>query len=70
MFESKDAMRIADIVRKSKGVATKALALAQQMANAITKVDKAHRRAMAATAVGQHALAAVFFVRFGQLGGR
>jgi len=52
-FDSKDAMRIHDILKKSAntdGVPdwNKVKAKSQQMANAITDYDKAHRRANAA----------------------
>ena len=66
-FESKDARRIADILTKSKGQAHKAIQFASNMAKAITKSDKALRRAAAADAAGQHQLAAIFYVRYGQL---
>lgn len=66
-YEPKDAMRIADIVRKSKGNLSKAMQLASTMATRITHADKALRRARAAEDVNEHKLAAIFFVRYGQL---
>lgn len=66
-FEMKDAKRIADILTKSKGSLSKALQLASVMATRITHADKALRRARAAEDVNEHKIAAIFFVRYGQL---
>lgn len=66
-FEAKDQMRIADILRKSKGSVTKARQLASNMARAITKSDKALRRARAAEDVNEHCLANIFFIRYTDL---
>jgi hypothetical protein len=68
-FEAKDATRIADIVRKSNGDPRKAQQLASNMAKAITKADKALRRAYAAQDAGENTLAAFFFVRYRELSG-
>lgn len=68
-FEDKDAMRISDIVRKSGGDDSKAAALAQRMANSITDVSKALRRARAAEDQNYNDLAAIFYNRYKQLGG-
>ncbi len=63
-YEPKDTQRIEDIVWRAEGRSWKAQQLAQQMANAI-------KDRMAATALGQHDLAAIFYIRYGQLqGGR
>lgn len=69
-FSSKDEMRIADIVFKSHGSSVKAEQLARNMADKITDVDKALARAYAAQDANEHGLAAIFFIRYGQLGGR
>jgi hypothetical protein len=66
-YDTKDAMRIAAIIVKSKGSLAKALQLTGNMANAITHSDKALRRARAAEDVNEHKLAALFFVRYGEL---
>lgn len=68
--EPKDIQRIKDIVVKAEGRTWKAEQLAHQMANAIKDRFKAYRRAKAASALGQHELAAIFYVRYGQLVGR
>lgn len=69
-FDSKDEMRIADIVTKSKGSAFKAEQLAHNMADKITDCDKALRRGLAAEMIGELKIARVFFARYGALGGR
>lgn len=66
-YEAKDLMRITDIVRKATGRNWKKLNLAEQMAASIKDASKACRRARAAQAVGEHEVAAIFFVRFGRL---
>ena len=68
MVDSKDLMRIDDIVRKAAGNAYKAKALAQQMANAITDKWKALRRARASERKGQSDLADIFTKRATELG--
>jgi len=72
-FDSKDLRRVRDIVSKAAGGSTsmnernKELQLTEQMARSIKDVQKALRRANAATAIGRHDLAAIFFVRYGEL---
>lgn len=66
-YELKDVSRIQGIVTRSRGSERKARQLAQQMADAITDVSKARRRAFAATALKMHDLAAIFYIRYGQL---
>ena len=66
-FEHKDRDRVAAIVRKAAGDRRAELELARRMADKITHADKAWRRAHAATFLNAHAVASVFFVRYGQL---
>ena len=68
-YEPKDLKRIEDIVWKAEGRSWKAQQLARQMANAIKDRYKAYRRAKAAEALRQHDLAAIFYIRYGQLVG-
>ena len=49
-FDDKDEMRINDLLIRAKGDPDKAIKLAQNMANAITDLSKAKRRADAANA--------------------
>ena len=72
MFEYKDQMRIKDIVTKAatKGANeayARQLTFAGNMARAILDPKKALRRAEAATALGYHHIAKVFYIRYGQL---
>lgn len=66
-IDSKDVMRISDIVKKSGGDKEKAAALARTMASRITDYYKAHRRAMAASEAGHPDLAEIFRTRSMQL---
>lgn len=66
-YEAKDLKRIEDIVWRAAGRSWKAQQLAQQMANSIKDRYKAFRRAKAAAALKQHDLAAIFYVRYGEL---
>jgi len=68
-FETKDATRIADILRKSATSNRSASSFAEQMAKSITSADKARRRANAALAVGRQDLALIFDRRSRELGG-
>lgn len=65
--DSKDRMRISDIVDKAKGDKSKELQLARTMANRITDYDKAIRRGRAAEEEGHKHLAEVFFARAKEL---
>jgi hypothetical protein len=72
MYEYKDTMRIKDIVTKSqkKGpnqAGARQLQFAGNMARAILDANKALRRAEAATALGYHHIAKVFYIRYGEL---
>lgn len=60
---TKDVYRIKDIIKKSKGSRDKQLALTYQMAEAITKPDKAMRRGNAAQDEGHPHIAKIFFDR-------
>ena len=73
-YEAKDRSRIIGILTrasKSAGVGRarqlKQIQLAQAMAKSILEPDKARRRACAATDLGYNDIAAVFYVRYGQL---
>jgi len=68
--QEKDFRRILDIVRKAEGSASQILSLGRRMAKTITHADKAFRRAEAAARYRQHELAAVFYIRFGELKGQ
>lgn len=57
---SKDIMRINDIINKASGDASKEESLTRQMAKSITDHDKAYRRAKAAEAIGRQDLADIF----------
>jgi hypothetical protein len=70
MFEAKDERRISDLLRKANGDRYREGALARQMAAAIRDAAKALRRARAAEDVNAHNVAAIFFARYGALGGR
>lgn len=65
--DSKDRMRISDIVDKAKGDKAKEIQLATTMANRITDYDKAMRRGRAAEEEKQKHLADVFFKRAKEL---
>jgi ribosome-binding protein aMBF1 (putative translation factor) len=65
--DSKDRMRISDIIDKAKGDDSKEKQLAQTMANKIKDYDKAIRRGRAAEEEGQKELAEIFFARAKQL---
>lgn len=66
-YDAKDEKRIQDIMTYSKGSMSKALQLAQVMANKITDYDKCIRRANAAEADNYHNIANVFYKRALQL---
>jgi hypothetical protein len=61
--ESKDVMRISDIIKKSGGDDNKALTLARTMAKLIKDYYKAMRRAKAAEEAGREDLAEIFYNR-------
>jgi len=67
--EQKDIKRIQDIIAKSHGSANQEIRLAQDMANKITKGDKAYRRYKAAFDLGHDHLAKIFKDRYDQLTG-
>ncbi len=67
--DSKDHQRIDDMIQKSKDD-NHLLRLAEQMAKSIKDPEKAYRRALAAEAVNFHDVAAIFFDRSRDLGGR
>lgn len=66
--DSKDDMRISDIVKKSAGNETKEISLAQQMAKSIKDGEKALRRARAAFAKGLAHIAKPFYDKAKDLG--
>jgi hypothetical protein len=66
--DSKDDMRISDIVKKSAGNETKEISLAQQMAKSIKDGEKALRRARAAFAKGLSHIAKPFYDKAKDLG--
>ena len=66
--DSKDDMRISDIVKKSAGNETKEISLAQQMAKSIKDGEKALRRARAAFAKGLTHIAKPFYDKAKDLG--
>ena len=68
LVTSKDTMRVADIVTKSKGSKSKAEQLANQMCNAIKDKFKALRRARAAERLQREDLANIFMKRASDLG--
>ncbi len=65
--DSKDRMRISDIIDKAKGDKSKEMQLAQTMANKIKDYDKAIRRGRAAEEEEQKHLAEIFFKRAKEL---
>jgi len=65
--EKKDLMRIYDIVDKANGDKAKEKQLAQLMANKITDISKAKRRADVADAEGHSHLASIFTKRYREL---
>jgi hypothetical protein len=68
-YEPKDEQRILDIVKKSRNEGDMRH-WAQLMANKITDVTKASRRANAAEDLNYHDLALIFYKRYVQLGGK
>ncbi len=68
--DSKDEMRISDILTKARGSKGMAIQLAQRMAFAITDVAKAYRRFRAAEDMNAHQIAHVFYKRYRDLGGK
>lgn len=66
-YDSKDEMRISDIMSKANGNKFKARQLAQMMADKITSPEKALRRANAAEDNNYHDLANIFLKRYAQL---
>lgn len=62
-FDSKDEMRISDIIKKAAGDRSKSARLAQVMASKITDIAKAVRRGNAAESENYHDLASIFFKR-------
>lgn len=66
-FDKKDEQRILDMVKKSGYSKSKLLNLAHNMANSITKLDKALRRARAAEKHNYHDVAEIFFKRYEEL---
>lgn len=69
-YEPKDLKRVRDFAKKSGGSFEKEIALARQMAKAITNVDKAIGRAEAAAEVygGWNEIVEVFYEKAKQLG--
>jgi len=69
-YEPKDLARVKDFAKKSGGDTQKEIALAHQMAHAITKVEKAIGRAEAAAEVygPDHDVVKVFYDRAKELG--
>lgn len=65
--DSKDEMRISDIVKKAKGDKSKELQLARLMADKIKDFDKAIRRGRAADDAKKKNLAEVFYKRAKEL---
>jgi hypothetical protein len=73
-YESKDLRRIEGILeRAAKGgyggraLTLRELAFSRNMANAVLDPAKAERRGNAASAIGRHDIAKIFYVRRGQL---
>lgn len=65
--EFKDFYRIDTIMARAQGSTSKAERLATRMAQSITKIDKAMRRAGAAVMRGQNDLAMIFLQRAAEL---
>jgi hypothetical protein len=67
-YDPKDGIRVNNIIRKAGGWNNKAVRLAENMAAAITKGDKALRRARAAEIMGNDEMARIFRDRAKALG--